>query len=162
MNETLKELLPSLPIFGGLSDDELEHIAGLLQWHDFEDGQIIAAEGDVGTQMFIVAEGHIRVTHEGGDDAQPFVLAELRPGDCVGEMALIEIKPRSATIRAHGTVTVCSLSNADFLHLYATNLQTYTLMVLNVARELSRRLRKANEVISACARSLSESYLRRV
>ncbi len=162
MNETLRAILPRLPIFGGLSEDELERIAGLLKTHHFEDREVIAVEGDIGTQMFIVGSGGIRVTHDGGEGNAPFVLAELEVGDCVGEMALIEIKPRSATIRAHGAVELFSLSNADFLHLYATNLQTYTLVVLNVARELSRRLRKANEVISACARSLSESYQRRV
>ncbi len=157
MNTLLESLLPRLPIFGGLSDAELKLVSAQLKWHDFKDGDIIAAEGDVGSQMFVVVEGRCQITREGADD-RPFILAELGAGDCAGEMALLEIKPRSATIRARGPVSLFSLSNADFLHLYSENLGTYSLVVLNVARELSRRLRKANDVISTCARALAESY----
>ena len=156
MNDLLRELLPDLPIFGGLAEDELEKISSLLQWCEFDCGEQIAREGDIGSQMYIVGCGHCDVTMDMGPGDEPLVIATVGPGTVLGEMALIEIRPRSASIRAASDCGLFQLTNADFLHLYEWNLHTYTLVVLNVARELSRRLRRSNHVITACARALKD------
>jgi CRP-like cAMP-binding protein len=62
-------------------------------------------------------------------------------------MSLIDIQPRSATVRALGTATLLVLDHAAIGRLYQTNLEVYTLLVLNIAREISRRLRYADQVL---------------
>ncbi len=156
MEELLESLLPDLAIFSGLAPDEIEKVMTLLKWCEFEPGELIARQGDIGSVMYIVGQGECEVVVDMGPGADPLVLATVGLGACLGEMALIEIKPRSASIRAAGNCGLFQLTNSDFLHLYEWNLHTYTLMVLNVARELSRRLRRSNHVITACARSLRE------
>ena len=72
----------------------------------------------------------------------------LKAGDVVGEMSLIDIQPRSATARAIGAATVYVLDLAEIGKLYSRDPETYALLVLNIAREISRRLRLADEVLA--------------
>ena len=62
-------------------------------------------------------------------------------------MALIDIQPRSATVRALIPATLCVLDQQQIARLYQTDLEVYTLLVLNIAREISRRLRRADQVL---------------
>jgi CRP-like cAMP-binding protein len=152
----IPQLPDSIPIFGGLSLDEVKLIQELLTYHQYDDGDLIASEGEIGSEMFIIAKGACQVSKSMGDAQEPFVLAECGVGEVLGEMALIEIKPRSATLRAIGEVGVFTLVNGDFLRLYETNLHTYTMVLLNVSRELSRRLRRSNRVLATCAKVLRD------
>ena len=157
MSESERPKLPeSVAIFGGLSVLEIDSVRELLTYHRYDDGDVIASEGEIGSEMFIIAEGRCQVSKSLGEIKESFVLAECKAGEVLGEMALIEIKPRSATIRALGEVGVFTLANGDFLRLYETNLDTYTMVLLNVARELSRRLRRSNRVLATCARVLRD------
>jgi len=72
----------------------------------------------------------------------------LKVGDCVGEMALIDIQPRSATARAVGQATLYVLDLAEIGKLYTSDVEAYALLVLNISREISRRLRVADEVLA--------------
>jgi len=146
--------LPALQIFNGLSPEELEYVLNLLTFHRYDAGDVIARQGEVGSEMFIIAEGRATVEVEMEDGGPPFVLADCGPHTVLGEMALIDIKPRSATVRALSDVGLFALTNSDFLRLWEWNLNSYTMVVLNVARELSRRLRRSNETISLCAQAL--------
>ena len=160
MNEADIPRLPdSIPIFGGLTPAEVQSIQALLTYHQYDDGDLIASEGEIGSEMFIIAKGTCQVSKSMGDGQEPFVLAECGAGEVLGEMALIEIKPRSATLRAQGDVGVFTLANGDFLRLYETNLHTYTMVLLNVSRELSRRLRRSNRVLATCAKVLRDGYV---
>src|SRR5262249_30478825 len=76
-----------------------------------------------------------------------FCLAVLKRGDCVGEMSLIDIQPRSATVRAVSDSALYLLEHAEIGKLYSSDLEAYTLLVLNIAREISRRLRRADQVL---------------
>jgi CRP-like cAMP-binding protein len=96
--------------------------------------------------MFIVREGELEICKRGRNGAE-FCLATLQRGDCVGEMALIDIQPRSATVRALSPATLCVLDQQEIARLYQTDLEIYTLLVLNIAREISRRLRRADQVL---------------
>lgn len=148
------ELVPSLQIFNGLSQDELDFIVKSLSYHRYDAGDVIAREGEVGSEMFVIAEGLCTVDVGAEDGGPPFVLAEIGPKGVVGEMALIDIKPRSATLRARTDVGLFAMTNQDFLRIWEWNPNTYTMVVLNVARELSRRLRRSNKMLSDCAQAL--------
>jgi CRP-like cAMP-binding protein len=73
-------------------------------------------------------------------------LAVLKVGDVFGEMELIDMQRRSATVRALEPVSALALSNGDLFLIYESDLPTFTLIVLNLARELSRRLRTLDDL----------------
>lgn len=151
---TAAELVPSLQIFNGLGPEELAFVVELLTYHRYDAGDVIAKQHEVGSVMFIIAEGRCTVEVEAEDGGPPFILADYGPKNVLGEMSLIDIKPRSATIRAFSDVGLFTMTNYDFLRLWESSLSTYAMVVLNVARELSSRLRRSNQTISACAQAL--------
>jgi CRP-like cAMP-binding protein len=63
-------------------------------------------------------------------------------------MSLIDIQPRSATARTLSPASLFRLSHADIARLYKAHPQVYTMLVMNIAREISRRLRVADQVLA--------------
>jgi CRP-like cAMP-binding protein len=137
--------LPRVPLFGGLPDGALQRLLERMQLRACAAGQVICAEGDPAREMFIVRSGSVEVRKRAlaGDAC----LARLRAGDEFGEMSLIDIQPRSASVVACEPTELYVLGNMDLLALYEEDLPSYTFFVQNLCRELSRRLRVANGVI---------------
>ena len=140
------EFLAQIPIFGGLPESVLARIVDVARVMDVPAGALVFAEGEPARSMFIVREGELEICKRGRNGAE-FCLATLQRGDCVGEMSLIDIQPRSATARALSDSTLCVLDQQAIARLYETELEVYTLLVLNIAREISRRLRRADQVL---------------
>jgi len=97
--------------------------------------------------MFIVHKGELQILKRGKGGAE-YKLAVLKVGDCVGEMSLIDIQPRSATARAVGAATLYALDLSEIAKLYTGDVEAYALLVLNISREISRRLRVADDVLA--------------
>jgi CRP-like cAMP-binding protein len=140
-----KSFLPKVPIFGGLPDTALQRLLELMQLRVCTPGQIICREGDPAREMFIVHTGGVEVRKRAHDGEA--CLARLRAGDEFGEMSLIDIQPRSASVVACEPTELYVLGNMDLLTLYEEDLPSYTFFLQNLCRELSRRLRLANGVI---------------
>lgn len=105
----------------------------------FEDGEIIFAEGDVSTEMFVIRTGSVEILkHVGG---HPIRLAELKRGSFFGEMSLLEGLPRSATARAIGTAEMLVLRPGSLL-LQIRRDPTFAFELL---QQLSGRVRDLNE-----------------
>jgi CRP/FNR family cyclic AMP-dependent transcriptional regulator len=140
------EFLAQIPIFGGLPALVLARIVDVARVMRVPAGALVCAEGEPAHSMYIVREGELEICKRGRNGAE-FCLATLRRGDCVGEMSLIDIQPRSATARALTDSTLCVLDQQAIARLYQTELEVYTLLVLNIAREISRRLRHADQIL---------------
>ena len=153
MREDIRQFLPTLTIFRGLADHEIDRVCSLINIREFAANEIIAHQGDLATTMFIIGIGRCQVTLTPENQDERIVLAELTAGDCIGEMALVDIQPRSASITAVESSTLLELSNMDFLTIYDWNVSTYALMLNNLCREISRRLRKANQRIATLSGS---------
>ncbi|MGA8055241.1 MAG: cyclic nucleotide-binding domain-containing protein, partial [Burkholderiales bacterium] len=93
--------------------------------------------------MFVLESGAVAILK--GLGGQQYRLGQLRQGDCFGEMALLDLFPRCASILALEPCTAIDLSTASFLRMYETDLDQFALIQMNIARELSRRLRAADE-----------------
>ncbi len=95
---TTAEILRGLPYFADLSDDLIENVCELSEQINLESGDVIIEEGSESEEMYVVAEGELVVTKlSGGKEVE---LARINPGEVVGEIALLDEAPRTATVAA--------------------------------------------------------------
>jgi CRP/FNR family cyclic AMP-dependent transcriptional regulator len=141
-----RDFLATVPILGGLPEQVLGRVADLARVLRLPAGGEAFAEGDPARGMYVVREGELEICKR-GRSGEEFCLAVLKPGDCVGEMSLIDIQNRSATARAVIPTELYVLDHAVIASLYHSELEVYTLFMLNIAREISRRLRSADQLL---------------
>jgi CRP/FNR family cyclic AMP-dependent transcriptional regulator len=146
-SEVDRAFLTRIAIFAGLPERVIDLIARTLRVVHVVPGAQLLREGEHARSMFVVREGELQILKRGRDGAE-YKLAVLKAGDVVGEMSLIDIQPRSATARAVGQATLYVLDLAEIGNLYKTDVEAYALLVLNISREISRRLRVADDVLA--------------
>ncbi|MEW6304588.1 MAG: cyclic nucleotide-binding domain-containing protein [Verrucomicrobiota bacterium] len=140
--------LDTLPIFAGLNDEALNVLAQRVQVTEAAPGTVLVREGENGNRFFLIESGAVRVCKHYGKPHET-ILATLQKGDFFGEMCILETLPRSATVLTVVPSVFYSLTSLDFLHLYERLPSEYGILVLNLARDLSRRLRHLDELFSA-------------
>ena len=124
-----QKLLGQVPLFAACSDKELERLARLAEVVDFPAGQTLMSEGDMGHEFFVIIDGEVGVVI-GGD-----TVAKLGPGQYVGETALLDPGPRTATVTALQPVRLRALAREPFLAAITGNqLSTDALRRLIAAR----------------------------
>jgi hypothetical protein len=92
-------LLRQVPIFADLAADDLEELATIVEERRVDAGKVLFKEGDPGDAVYLIVKGWVCVFTGGGDRPER-VLSELGAGACIGEMAVLDAAPRSATVRA--------------------------------------------------------------
>jgi|SRR5215813_4749103 len=143
----LIDFLRSIALFGALSDDSLRRIEAMLVPREYEVGATICSEGESGRAMYVIRSGEVEVLRAcTGGAVVPIV--RLGPGEFFGEMSLIEIQPRSATVRVVEPALLYSMTNRDLYSLYGQDLSGYILLLQNICRQLARRLRKSDSRLS--------------
>jgi CRP/FNR family cyclic AMP-dependent transcriptional regulator len=90
-----EDFLARAPLFARLERRSLRKLAALCIPRDFQPGAVVISEGDTGLGLFIVVSGRVEVSKGTGEDAVR--LAVMERGDLLGEMALIDDQPRSAS-----------------------------------------------------------------
>src|SRR6516164_8085441 len=105
----LKAFLVATSFFGGLSDASLDLLISMLVESRFDAGATIVAEGEPGRSMFIVKSGRLAVSKR-ADSGSVVPISSLRPGDFFGEMTLIEMQNRSATVVAESETVLYELT----------------------------------------------------
>ena len=143
----LRSFLTSIAIFGGLMDPTLDRVIGMLEEHHPAVGTTVCREGETGVSMYIVRDGEVVVSRraESGTSKR---MVRMGPGEFFGEMTLIDIQPRSATVTVEAPTTLYSLTNRDLYKLYREDSDGYVMVIQNICRELSRRLRSADRVLT--------------
>jgi CRP/FNR family transcriptional regulator, cyclic AMP receptor protein len=150
--------LRDVGLFGALSDEFLEHLCATLEVRRLLPGDTIFREGDPAREMYVVLDGEIEVLKKSRRGRETRV-AILGPNDCFGEMSLIDMQPRSATVRALGATRLLKISTEEMDGLYRHDLKSYTLIVLNIARDLSRRLRVTDGLLADFTATVIEEYV---
>jgi CRP/FNR family transcriptional regulator, cyclic AMP receptor protein len=143
----LKAFLRATPFFGGLSDASLDLLASMLVERRFDAGATIVAEGEPGRSMFIVHSGQLLVSKL-GELGRTIRLSGLEPGDFFGEMTLIEMQNRSATVVAESATVLYELTARNLYAYYKADIHGYVIVMQNINRELCRRLRRADRRIA--------------
>jgi CRP-like cAMP-binding protein len=146
----LKAFLVATPFFGGLSDASLELLISMLVERRFDVGATVVAEGEPGRSMYVVHAGEL-VVSKLGEAGRAIRVAGLGPGDFFGEMTLIEVQNRSATVVAESPTVLYELTARNLYTYYKADLHAYVIVMQNINRELCRRLRRANNRIAELA-----------
>ncbi len=138
------ESLRQIPLFARISDADLAEMASHLIERRYPRNTTIVEEGLAGDYMYIIQEGRVKVTKL-SDDGREKILEFLEAGAFVGEMALLERAPRSASVKTLTAVRLLALSRTDFL----ATLRRSPDLSMGVIEELCRRLRTVNDQASA-------------
>lgn len=139
----IKKLLRSVELFEGLTDDDLNEVGAICTQRKFSIGDLLAKEGDVGRELFIVSDGLVEVTVR--EQTIPRVVVNLGAGQLIGEMSLVDRGTRSATVKAiHNPTIVQVIQHDEFQRLCQQNTRIGYLVMQNIAADLSFKLRHRN------------------
>lgn len=136
-------VLRTASIFERLRAEDLAPLARVAEVEEFAPDEVVFAEGDPGDALYVVAHGHVGISHDGKR------LATLQPGDAFGEMAVLDEAPRSAAATALEATTLLRIGSDEFYEV----LREQSEIAEGVIRMLSRRLREANETRAQGERS---------
>ena len=152
--------LRAIGLFGALSDEVLAQFSHSLMVRVIDPGTTLFREGEDGREMFVVLQGELEVLKRShrGTDAR---VALLGPGDWVGDMSIVDIQPRSASVRALAPTRLLRVTTADLDKVYRTDLKAYSIVILNIARELSRRLRVTDGILADLIASVFDDIIAR-
>jgi CRP/FNR family cyclic AMP-dependent transcriptional regulator len=140
------ERLREVGLFGGLSDGALEGLARAHAIVELNAGDFVFREGEPGREMFVVLDGEVELFRTVRGAEVPVALVSRN--DWFGEMSILDILPRPTSARVAVRAGLLRLTAHDLDVLYRKDLKCYTLFVLNIAREMSRRLRIADAVVA--------------
>jgi CRP-like cAMP-binding protein len=138
--------LRSVPLFRDLDDESLALIAGAARRVKFPKASVVFQEGDPGDYLLIIQKGQVKVVLF-GDDGEEAIVNLLEPPALLGEIALLDAAPRSATVIAVTTTEFLQIGRGPFLAL----IRKHPALALEIMAKLARSLRKATEQV----RSLS-------
>jgi CRP/FNR family transcriptional regulator len=130
LDEDPLDALRRVPLFDRCPEDELAAIARDAVVIAYDDGEVIVPEGDEGSAFYVILQGRTRVTRAGAD------VAVLGPGESFGEVALLQDRPRTATVLAVGETTVLGILRAAFKPMLLRNPRV-ALRILEQERERS-------------------------
>jgi anti-anti-sigma regulatory factor len=134
-------------LFEGASAAQIETIAALLQQESLPAGAVLCLQGDPADRMWMLRSGAVSVRL--GKSVSGPRIAAYGPGTTIGEMALIDDKPRSASVIADEPVELCVLTRDAYREILCADPEIGPLIFQNIARDLSRRLRAASAELHA-------------
>jgi CRP/FNR family transcriptional regulator, cyclic AMP receptor protein len=143
MQKARVELLQRMPIFGGIRADVLDFLLGLCPIACVPANEHFFHEHDQADSMFVIEAGKVAVLKSWR--GEEYLLKILKEGDCFGEMAVMDLSPRSASVRAIEDCTSIRVSAANLYKLYEHDPKQFTLIQMNMGREVTRRLREADD-----------------
>ena len=138
--EEATRLLAQVEVFAGLDTRELDQVAQVAIPRSYERGEVIFREGDSGDTCYVVKTGSVSVMRE-HQDGRVIALAELRPGQIFGELAMFDHETRSATVETLEPTTTVALLAGDVQRI----LKSHPEIGVKMLAALASRLRRANE-----------------
>ncbi len=144
MNDRI-ELLQGMAVFGGLSRETLGLILQRSRFPHIRRGQHFFRAGDQGDAMYVLESG-TAAAYQSWDGVN-MQLRRFVPGDCFGEMALMDFAARTAAVIALEDCQAIELTPATLQAVYEIEPVQYTMIQMNMGREVARRLRETNEFL---------------
>lgn len=147
MQATRIELLQGMPIFGAIREDVLQSLLEQANVVAVPAGAYFFREGDDAQGMFVLETGCAAVLKDW--EGRKYKLHEFHRGDCFGEMALMDLMPRSASVKALEDCSAIELRPAHLMRLFERDVEQFVLIQMNMGREVCRRLRATDERLFA-------------
>lgn len=134
----LREVQDTISLFGALSEAQLRTLSSYLTVKHCEPGQSIYCQGDQASDIYILTMGLVEMTHH--DVSGQYVRHEVSSGACFGESALIGIQVQAESARVSTRSELWMLSGQSLAKIYATDTKLFALLMMNIARDVSRDL----------------------
>lgn len=146
LEDVTLDYLKGHPLFDGISDQNLIRLLFHSRHVRFSKGQTLVEEGTDGGVFYLIIQGSAEVlkqvpTTEGFTAER---IAIINRGETFGEMQIIDRRPRSATVVALEPTTTIAFTTSDLETMSHSNGEIYQRMILNIAREISRKLRQVD------------------
>jgi CRP-like cAMP-binding protein len=141
MKESLK--IQKYCLFNGLEREQLDSVMAKMNEETYDAGADIIIEGTYNGKIFFILEGRVAAVKGG------IILEVLGEGAFFGEMEVLDTLPSAATVKALALTKVMVLSIDALGDIYENDLSTYSFIVMNLARDLSRRLRRMDSMVAS-------------
>lgn len=137
----------------GLTEDQIAQIAAIAELKQFRSGQLVAKYNEMSDDLFFVLDGNLVVTTADGDK-----LGDIGPNSVIGEIGLVDARPRTADVTCCGQVNMAVVSIKALRKLMNDNRDWGFILLSNVARVLAGRLRQADARIDELADKASDVW----
>ena len=139
-------MLDNIELFSGLDPDELAKLSSKAVTHSYPKNTIVINQGDISNSLHVIVSGKVRVFLS-NEDGKEIILNTHGPGESFGEMALLDARPRSASIITTEASKLAIISKADFEAFLKEHPQT----MLKILQQAFSRLRALTETVSSLA-----------
>jgi CRP/FNR family cyclic AMP-dependent transcriptional regulator len=150
----LFSFLKNVTIFSSFSLDVLHKLFCDCPRIDKKAGELIMEEGTPASEIYIIIKGKVSIILDMKSD--PLELASFGPGDCIGEASVIGVQNHSASALAKEDTELFVLSRSMLMSVYEKDKDVFSMLILNIARELARRLYKTDQVLLHYGKRRSE------
>ncbi len=140
--------LDQTELFIGMESEVLQKIAGRMAGGAYEPGTLVATEGTPGDCLFVIGQGSVEII-KGLGTPEEKKLSTVKAGGFFGEMSLIENRARSASVRTLERSIIYALKPADLQEVAREEPHQCRIILINIARGLSSRLREMDEKFAA-------------
>ena len=141
-----KAFLKRVPLFSGLTDSQIERLAAGSVRRSFPKGRTIVAEGEPSQSLYVLLSGRAKVQRS-DTEGKEVILAVLGPGECFGEMSLIDDAPRSASVITIESCDFMSINKESFKSMLVSSPE----ISMRIMKGLVKRLRDADKKIETLA-----------
>lgn len=138
-------VLGKIALFGGIEMNSLRSIVRLLKTEYYKKEQFIFRQGDTPGNIYIIASGGVKIVTE--TKGAFMELIKFSVGQCFGETSVIAIQPYQASAVADEDLKLWTLSRKDLFNIFNISPATFSMLILNIAREACRRLHKSDEIL---------------
>jgi CRP-like cAMP-binding protein len=132
--------LQKYSLFGGLLPEQIDAIRPLMGQEGYSADEDIIREGEPNDRIRFVLEGRVMVSKAGNS------ILEIGEGETFGELEILDVMPAAATCRAIRPTRVATISNKTIREIYRVDVKAFALIIMNLARDLARRLRRMDEL----------------
>ena len=132
----ISSVLSQYSLFNGLEQEQIERVLPFMEHEVYEAGTDIIVEGSYVGRIRFIVDGHVAVIKAG------MVLTEFGDGAVFGELEVVDVEPAEASVKALTATKVMTLSVDALGELYEQDIKTYSFILMNLARNISRRLRR--------------------
>ncbi|MEN8254556.1 MAG: cyclic nucleotide-binding domain-containing protein [Verrucomicrobiota bacterium] len=143
--ENVLPILNKISLFGGLDDAQLYTVFRMLETEHYRKGEFIFRQGEAPDHIRIVRSGRVRIVEE--VEGTPMELVEFGEGQCFGEVSVIAIHPHTASALALEDCDLLVIPREKLFQLHKTDPELFGMLMLNIAREACRRLKKTENTM---------------